>query len=109
MHGLRSKLLLGFGGMLLIVLLTSIVSETVMVRYSQAIRRSYREDYDSVAACQHMKEAVESMDLLASESSWSGPVSTSEYQRFRTEFELQLELQRKASTLPGERDATEQL
>ena len=109
MLGLRPKLLLGLGALLLIVLLASLLSENVMERYSDAIRQSYREDYDSVAACQGMKEAVERMDVIAQAALWDQATSTRTIDSIRNEFEAHLATQRRAATLPGESPATEQL
>ena len=109
MLGLRSKLLFGFGGLLLIVLFTSVLAETVMSRYSRAIQRSYREDYDSIAACQRMRELVGQLDLVAQDALWERPTSSAEVERLRSDFQNQLAAQRQAATLPGESDATERL
>lgn len=109
MLGLRSKLLLGFGGLLLIVLAVSLLSATVMDFYSSAIQRSYREDYDSVAVCQKMKEAVEQLDLAAQRSLWGDPADARALVDSEKEFDSNLESQRQAATLPGEPAATETL
>jgi signal transduction histidine kinase len=109
MLGLRSKLLLGFGGMLLIVLLVSFLAATVMDYYSRAIERSYREDYDSVAACQKMKEAAEQLDLAAQKALWGGQTEENSLRAIENDFDKNLELQRQAATLPGEPAATETL
>ena len=109
MLGLRTKLLLGLAGLLLTVLVTSILGETVMERYSVAIQRSYREDYDSVAACQRMKELIGRLDMLAQGALWHREPDRGELQQVRSSFEFQLNMQRQAATLPGEREATEEL
>lgn len=109
MTGLRAKLLLGFGGMLLIVLAVSVIAQTVMEHYSQAIQKSYREDYESVAACQAMKEAVEQMDREAQRAMWDRSAPPPAPENFKTEFEQRLTTQREDATLPGEAAATEEL
>lgn len=109
MIGLRSKLLFGFGGMLTIVILVSIIAQQVMEHYSQAIQKSYREDYESVAACQAMKEAVEQMDLAAQNTFWDRPSDPARVHDARSDFDHQLATQRQDATLPGESAATEEL
>jgi CHASE3 domain sensor protein len=47
MISLRHKIWLGFGALLLIVLLVSLLSFVVMTRYSRALERVLRENYDS--------------------------------------------------------------
>lgn len=109
MLGLRSKLLFGLGGLLLIVLVVSVLAETVMERYSRAIRQSYREDYESVAACQQMKEIVEQLDAVAQDALWGRPPDAALVQRLQRAFDEHLATQRQDATLEGESAATEQL
>jgi signal transduction histidine kinase len=109
MIGLRSKLLFGFGGMLTIVIVVSVIAQTVMEHYSQAIQKSYREDYESVAACQAMKEAVERMDLAAQNTLWDRAAEPSRVRDVPADFERDLATQRQDATLPGEAAATEEL
>ena len=109
MLGLRSKLLFGLGGFVMIVLAVSLLAETVMDYYSRKIGQSRREDYDSVAACQSMKEAVEQMDLYAQDALWDRPVDPQAVRATRDRFEQHLADQREAATLPGEKEATDQL
>jgi signal transduction histidine kinase len=109
MLGLRAKLLLGFVGLLLVMLLVSLLAERVMDHYSVAVERSYREDYGSVAACQLMKELVEQMDLAAQATLWEGKVDPAKLTDLETTFEQKLEAQRRAATLPGESGATDEL
>lgn len=62
MLGLRQKLSLGFGGLLLIILLIGIQSILHLTQLGPAIDVILRENYRSVIACQDMKEALERMD-----------------------------------------------
>ena len=62
MLSLRQKLLLGFGGMLLIMLIGGVQS-LIQFRYlGTSIDVILKENYRSVVACQDMKEALERMD-----------------------------------------------
>ena len=62
MFGLRSKLLLGFGGLLLIILVIGIQSLLRLGVLGQSIDVILRENYRSVIACQDMKECLERVD-----------------------------------------------
>ena len=62
MIGLRQKLSLGFGGLLLIILIIGIQSIIQLTKLGESIDIILRENYRSVIACQQMKEALERMD-----------------------------------------------
>ena len=59
---LRQKLSLGFGGLLLIILIIGIQSIIQLTQLGESIDVILRENYRSVIACQQMKEALERMD-----------------------------------------------
>jgi hypothetical protein len=62
MLGLRQKLSLGFGGLLVIILIIGIQSIIHLTKLGESIDVILRENYRSVIACQQMKEALERMD-----------------------------------------------
>jgi len=62
MFSLRQKLFLGFGGLLLIVALAGLQSVKKVTELGDAIDVILRENYQSVLACQNMKESLERMD-----------------------------------------------
>jgi len=62
MLGLRQKLSLGFGGLLLIILIIGIQSISHLTQLGQSIDVILRENYRSVIACQEMKESLDRMD-----------------------------------------------
>jgi two-component system, NtrC family, sensor histidine kinase KinB len=62
MVGLRQKLSLGFGGLLLITLIIGGQSIVQFQELGQSVDVILRENYRSVVACQEMKEALERMD-----------------------------------------------
>jgi len=62
MVGLRQKLSLGFGGLLLIILIIGGQSIVQFQELGQSVDVILRENYQSVVACQEMKEALERMD-----------------------------------------------
>jgi len=59
MLGLRQKLSLGFGGLLLIILIIGIQSISHLTQLGQSIDVILRENYRSVIACQEMEESLE--------------------------------------------------
>jgi signal transduction histidine kinase len=71
MLGLRGKLLLGFGGLLFILLGVSLLGNTVLNYYSGAMRRMLGEDLDGIKASQRISDAVGTIDQLL-ESSLAG-------------------------------------
>jgi signal transduction histidine kinase len=62
MWGLRGKLLLGFGGLLVILLGVSLLGNTVLDYYSDATQRMLREDLDGIEAAQQIGQSIDSMD-----------------------------------------------
>jgi len=62
MLGLRQKLFLGFGVLLLIIAIIGIQSILNLTKLGESIDVILRENYRSVIACQQMKEALERID-----------------------------------------------
>ena len=62
MLGIRQKLSLGFGGLLLIMMVIGIQGIMHLSRLGESINVILRENYHSVIACQEMKEALERID-----------------------------------------------
>jgi len=103
MLGLRQKLLLGFGGLLLIILMIGIQSILHLTQLGPAIDVILRENYRSVIACQDMKEALERMDsgmlfIFLGEKQ----KGTELIQRNEVLFEKALQAGLNNITLPGE-------
>jgi len=110
MFSLRKKLMLGFGGILSILLATGTLSIVLLNRYSGTIDRIFRENIDSVTYGQGMKEAVEELEEIA-ESILSGEGSPRRdaVDRVEREFERNLALESGNITIPGERDIVQAL
>jgi two-component system, NtrC family, sensor histidine kinase KinB len=62
MFSIRQKLLLGYGGLLVIVAVIGIMTIVQIRELGGAIDVILRENYRSVVACQNMKEAIERVD-----------------------------------------------
>jgi NtrC-family two-component system sensor histidine kinase KinB len=103
MLGIRQKLSLGFGGLLLIILIIGIQSIIQLTRLGASIDVILRENYRSVIACQDMKEALERMDsgilftLLGYSQEGTEFIRTNE-----SVFENALQTELNNVTLPGE-------
>jgi NtrC-family two-component system sensor histidine kinase KinB len=65
MLSLRAKLGLGFGGLLALLTLVGLQSSIWISRLGTALDTTLRENYDSVVACDQMKEALERLDSSA--------------------------------------------
>jgi NtrC-family two-component system sensor histidine kinase KinB len=100
---LRQKLSLGFGGLLLIILIIGIQSIIHLTKLGESIDVILRENYRSVIACQQMKEALERMDsgilfeLLGYTEKGSELIRKNELV-----FEMALGVELNNITLPGE-------
>jgi NtrC-family two-component system sensor histidine kinase KinB len=103
MIGLREKLSLGFGGLLLIILIIGGQSIVQFGELGQSIDVILRENYRSVVACQEMKEALERMNsgilfvLLGHDGEGRELIHTNE-ERFGKALQAELN----NITLPGE-------
>jgi two-component system, NtrC family, sensor histidine kinase KinB len=62
MFGLRQKISFGFGGLLIIILVIGTQGIRQLSKLGDSIDVILRENYQSVIACQNMKEALERMD-----------------------------------------------
>jgi NtrC-family two-component system sensor histidine kinase KinB len=103
MLGLRQKLSLGFGGLLVIILVIGVQSILHLTRLGQSVDVILRENYRSVIACQEMKEALERIDsgilfvLLGDAEKGEELISKNEQA-----FEKALHVELNNITLPGE-------
>ena len=103
MLGIRQKLSLGFGGLLLIILIIGIQSIIQLTRLGVSIDVILRENYRSVIACQEMKEALERMDsgILFTLLGYSQE-GTEFIRKNESVFEKALQTELNNITLPGE-------
>ncbi len=110
MFSLRQKLFLGFGGLLLIIAFTGIQSISKVTELGDAIDVILRENYQSVLACQNMKESLERMDsgalfILSGYEKEGREAIDGNIQ----EFEKALSIELNNITLPGEGEKAAQL
>src|SRR5271170_4986160 len=103
MTSLRHKLWLGFGGLLLILLVVSILSLVVLTRYSHALDRIFHENYDSAVYCDSMKESLDQLNIRAQRLIWEEPAARQiDVAAPRDQFDRSLTEQLGNCTLPGE-------
>jgi NtrC-family two-component system sensor histidine kinase KinB len=103
MLGLRQKISLGFGGLLIIILLIGIQSIIQLSRLGDSIDVILRENYRSVIACQEMKEALERIDSGILFSLQGNTPKGQEQIRINEQaFEKALQVELNNITVPGE-------
>jgi two-component system, NtrC family, sensor histidine kinase KinB len=108
--GIRTKLVIAFVGLLLIVGVVGVLSVHTLNESGQAIERILRENYDTVAACDHMKVALEKLDRQAELCLWENrPEVCRQSQSVLSEFDKNLRFQQSNVTLPGEQELTDRL
>ena len=110
MLGLRQKLTLAFGGLLVLLFVIGATSIALLNEYSSTLERIFRENYDTVLYAQHMKDAVDVLDGLAERSLWNeAPNGTEVRDRAIATFEDNLGAELGNITLPGEKEEAERL
>jgi two-component system, NtrC family, sensor histidine kinase KinB len=108
--GIRTKLVIAFVGLLLIVAVAGVVSVHTLNESSRSIERILRENYDTVAACDHMKVALEKLDRQADQYWWEDrPDVGRQSQSILAEFDKNLRFQQGNVTVPGEQELTDRL
>ncbi|CAN5465800.1 hypothetical protein BH10PLA1_BH10PLA1_06550 [soil metagenome] len=110
MFGIRSKLILGFGGLLAILLLVGLLGRASLQRYSGTLERIFRENYDSVIYGQAMKDAVDRLDSSATTALYGQqPADPATVQKYVADLESNVAKESRNITLPGEDDLVKEL
>jgi NtrC-family two-component system sensor histidine kinase KinB len=110
MFGIRQKVILGFAGLLIIILIIGIQSISTLGGLGESIDVILRENYRSVIACQEMKEGLERIDsgllftLLGDRVQGEDLISKNQ-----AVFEKALQTELNNITVPGEGEAAEKL
>ncbi len=107
---LRQKLMLGFGGMLALVVLVSSLAMVLIGELGVSIDLILKENYRSVVACQDMKEALERMDsgtlfTLVGNVNEGNQLIAASSARFKQALKIELG----NITLPGEQEKAQRL
>ncbi len=107
---IKTKLVLAFGGLIVILVVVSLVTFHTLNESSKAIDRIMRENYHSVAACYTMKDEIERLDHLAEVFLWEKlPGSSRQNEATIHDFEQNLKFQQGNVTLSGEKGLTDKL
>jgi two-component system, NtrC family, sensor histidine kinase KinB len=115
MRNLRAKLWLGFGGMLSILTVVSVLGIVVITLYSRSIDKILLENYRSVVYGEKMLEALEQLTNDAQTQVFGGPATTSagalseHRDSARKLFTDNLQLEHQNITVPGEQEAADHL
>ncbi len=110
MTSLRNRLWLGFGSLLLILLVVSVMSVAVFTRYSHALEDVFHENYDSARYCDAMKESLDQLNKRAERLIWEPAAALGiDQTAAQSQFESSLNSELNNCTLPGEAEATRHL
>src|SRR5262245_29881326 len=110
MFGLRFKLLICLGSLLLILITVTLLANSVLGSYSDRIQQMFKNDFESALACQYMIEAVENIDLIVSGREWGDRTKEiNSIEPMVADFEKWLSVQATKADLEGEKQATEDL
>ena len=110
MRTLRAKLLLGFAGLMLLLVIVSGIGVVVINWYSQAIDKVLHDNYDSVIYGQKMLDATERLTATAQELTFADrPSAQDALAAAQQQFQANLDLENGNVTLPGEGDAAKAL
>ncbi|MHB9138764.1 MAG: HAMP domain-containing sensor histidine kinase [Victivallaceae bacterium] len=108
--GIRTKLLLGFSGLFVIVAILGILTMGHISGLGQSINVILRENYNSVIACQNMRQALEGINGGIADSLLGKPTEGQaqidlNLRKFRDALTVELN----NITVPGEKEKAEKL
>jgi signal transduction histidine kinase len=111
MRSLRAKLTIGFGGLLAILVVVSLLSIIVLARYSHALEKMFRDNYDSVLYCNQMRDSLDELHSHAQRLVWheSLPPADSDPHQQTRRFQRNIDLELGNCNLPGELEAAQHL
>ena len=110
MIGISQKLMLGFGGLLAVVVVLGLLTMSQIDGLGKAIDVILKENYRSVVACQDMKESLERVDsgilltLIGDEENGRQQIEAN-----ITAFRVALSVELNNITLTGEREKAERI
>ncbi len=109
MLGLRFKILIGFGGLLLILVTVSALGTVVFERYARTNQRVLRDDLSSVTAANDLQGGLQTIDRLLFEARDGRVLTEDEILPAERRVDAALREQSQGVTIPAERDATGKL
>jgi signal transduction histidine kinase len=109
MMNLRAKLLLGFGSLLSLLVVVSVLSIIVITFYTHEIERVLSENYNSVVYGQKMRESVDQLTFQAQDVVYGGVAMDRAFAQRQSDakqvFVKNLEEEHGNLTVPGEPEA----
>jgi PAS domain S-box-containing protein len=109
MFNLRRKLSIGFGGLLVLLVVIGSQSISLLSDLGQSIDVILRENYRSVIACQNMKEAIERMDSGALFCLLGYEEGKALIDENELKFKKALDFELNNITVPGEREKAQRI
>jgi NtrC-family two-component system sensor histidine kinase KinB len=110
MVGIRQKLMLGFGGLLGIVVVIGVMTMIQLGDLGRAIDVILKENYRSVVACQDMKESLERIDSgILFTLAGNEPEGNKLITEYTSKFRLALETELGNITVPGEGEKSQRI
>jgi NtrC-family two-component system sensor histidine kinase KinB len=110
MISLRVRLWLGFGGLLLVLLIAGALGVVVMTRYNVALESMFRDNYDSAVYCNQMMDSLDRVnDRTARRALGITEAVTVSIDGDLGRFDAALARQISNAMLPGEMDRTRAL
>ncbi len=110
MLGLRQKLMLGFAGLLAVLLLVTFLAIRVISNVSFSFERISQENLESIQACEKMRSELESLNQILLVSLWEEqPIPSSHWQEHVQAFTHSLDFQKHNVTVMGEQKFTDSL
>jgi signal transduction histidine kinase len=107
MTSIRQKLWLGFGGLLLIMVIVSVMTLVVLTRYSHALEQLFHDNYNSVLFCDAMKASLDQLSQRAQRIIWQVPAAPGvDVDAQEKKFSTNLVSELGNCTLPGEKEKT---
>ncbi len=110
---LRTKIVLGFGGLLTLLIAVCVLGVVVITWYSQAVERLLRENYASVVYGQKMIEALDQLtadaQAVAIDGATQSPTFSDHFHAAEKTFANNLHAEQQNITLDGEQAAADHL
>lgn len=106
---LKTKLITAFCVPLVILLVVGLISIRTIMQSSKTIEQIFSENYDTVAACIRMKDAIEQIERGADAVLWGSTGDRGKIESGLLEFTNNLKFQLGNVTVPGEQELTDRL
>lgn len=106
--GLTRKLLIGFGGVMVILFVVATLLIAFLTSHSHALEAVQHENYDSVRFCEGMKGALDQAQAIAQLNQPLPATAGDALDKARADFETNARAQLRNTTLAGEMERSQQ-